>query len=244
MRAITVSVDYGDILAITLPRLACHFSEILVVTVERDAETQALVSQIENARLHVTDTFYRRGAAFNKGAALEEGFDVLGRSGWLAIVDADIIFPAQLRWQDILLERGSLYVPQRRILADPRQWREDLVWGELPLKYEPGQSPGYCQIFHADDPVLALRPWYQTDWIHAAGSDAMFERRWPRELKKRPPFEVLHLGEDGCNWFGRVTPRLDGTVLPEAGQRTIQIQALYRKRRSGHGPKYSGERLK
>lgn len=242
MRGITVSVDYGDLLGITLPRNARHFFEVLVVSAEHDEETRRVVASVPNARLYVTDAFYRLGAEFNKGLAMEEGFDQMVRTGWMTIFDADTLLPDRLRWEDLRLHRDNLYVPPRRILADPSQWREDIDWATLPLKHEPNEYPGYCQIFHAETPRMVVRPWYGTDWKHAGGCDSVFQRHWPPELKKRPPFEVLHLGEDGKNWMGRATPRLDGSILPGSHERSIAMQTMFRNRHKG-GHRYAGEKL-
>jgi hypothetical protein len=215
---------------------------VLVVTAPHDEETKRVVASVPNAHLYITDAFYRQGADFNKGLAMEEGFDILGRNDWITIFDADTLLPQQLRWQDFKLARGNLYVPPRRLLIDPRLYRNDLDWSELPLKHEPGEYPGYCQIFHAEDPILTVRPWYGTDWRHAGGCDSVFQQHWPPELKKRPPFEVLHIGEDGKNWYGRATMRRDGSILPGSQERLAMVQVMQKKRRSG-GPRYAGEKI-
>lgn len=212
MRGITVCVNYDDLLAVTLPRNAIHLDEVVVVTSPQDTRTPEVVRQIPNARLFVTDAFYRYGATFNKGLAMEEGLDFLGRQGWLMIWDADTVLPREIQWP--VLDPQCLYTPQRHILYDLHQWRPDLDWNTLPVKHE-NEWPGYCQIFCAEDPKLAgKRPWYGIDWWHAGGCDSDFQHIWPGSLKRRPGFRVLHIGEDGQNWCGRTTRRLDGGESP------------------------------
>lgn len=59
-----------------------------------------------------TNAFYDNGAVFNKWAALEEGLDVLGRKGWICLMDADVVWPEKVT---LNLEPGKLYSPLRRM---------------------------------------------------------------------------------------------------------------------------------
>lgn len=239
-RAIVVSVGYGDLLAVTLPRNAQHCQRVLVVTSPADEETARVVAAVPNAELFVTDVFYAQGAAFNKGAAMEAGLDALGRSGQMLIWDADILFPALLPLSDI--QPGYLYTPHRRMLYDPRLWQPDLDWSQCPLTDEK-EFPGYFQLFHASDPVLQTRrPWYSVNWKHAGGCDSDFQSLWPGDRKKRPPFEVLHLGEDGQNWHGRATLRIDGTLPPNAQTHAEAQQRMLQARRQSK-VRYPNEKL-
>jgi len=239
MKGITVCVEYDDLLAITLPLNARHLSEIVVVTAPHDQRTKELVQTVPNARCFVTDAFYRQGAKFNKGAAMEEGLTFLGRTGWIIIHDADTLFPDVMPLNDIQI--GNLYTPHRRMLTDPSQWTPDFDWTTC-YRTNEGEFPGYFQLFHAADPVLVERPWYDVKWIHAGGCDSIFQDRWPIERKIRPNFEVLHLGEDGKNWFGRATKRLDGIAIPEAETRAARIKSMFHnRRRQKH--RYRGEKL-
>ncbi len=229
IRALTICVEFDDLLAITL-RNARHFDDWVIVTAPHDRPTIALVSAHRRARLHVTDAFYRGGATFNKGAALEEGFDLLGRDGWLCSLDADVLLPAALELPALFA--GNLYSPHRRQINDPAQWNPRLDWCLLPLVNDV-EFAGYCQLFHAADSALADRPWFPS-WNHAGGCDSDFQLRWPHDRKHRLPFEVLHLGPHGANWHGRATPRTDGTLPAEAARRAA-AQAEMRRRRRTHG---------
>ena len=113
MRGIVVSVEYDDLLAITLARNARHFERILVVTSPADEATQDVAARVPNAEVHTTDAFYRNGAAFNKGLALEEGFERIGREGWLLAWDADIVMPQRMDLAGI--EIGNLYTNKFKI---------------------------------------------------------------------------------------------------------------------------------
>ena len=223
MRGLVVSVDYDDLLAITLPRNARHLTEILVVTSPNDVRTQAVVAAVPNARCFVTDAFYRDGAKFNKGAAIEQAFDVLGRDGWTLIWDADILLPDAPDWRQC--DPARLYGAKRRLLSDVSRWSSGLRnWRALPLSSEFGW-PGYFQLFHGSSPRLRdVRPWYATHSPHAAIGDKHFHDHWPIVEKGWLPFEVLHLGPRDTNWFGRSSKRLDGlpTKLTDA-----EVDALF-----------------
>jgi hypothetical protein len=240
VRAITISVHYDDLLAASLAMNASHFDEVLVVTAPQDERTRAVVAHSPAARCFVTDAFYRDGAAFNKGRALEEGFDVLGRSGWLCIFDADTLLP---RAVDLMagVDGGHIHTPRRRICLDPAAHAAAILeehWQGFP-RVPDGEPAGYCQIFHADDPHLR-RPWYGVDWKHAGGCDSDFNQHWPRDHWRWLPWECLHLGPQGQNWHGRQTLRLDG-AMPEDAQRHAQAQHAMFALRSVQGTK--GERL-
>lgn len=230
IKAIVVCVDYDDFLAVTIPRMVKHVTELLVVTSPTDTRTVELVNKYPKARTYQTDAFYRRGAAFNKGWAMEEGFGQLGRDGWILILDADILLPEEL--PPLSLQIGNIYTPPRRILRDVDGLTAppDIDVAKLPLRYEKGNF-GYFQLFHADDPVVKnVRPWYQTDWVHAGGADSVFEKMWKPVNKKKLEFDVVHLGDPDQNWYGRVRPRIDtGERSAEAAARAEQLKKLHQK---------------
>jgi len=216
MKGIVVSVEYDDIFSITLPRNAKYFSDIVVVTRPTDFRTQRIVADVHNARCFLTELFFYDGAVFNKGLALETGFDVLGRDGWICIWDADILFPPDMQLPE--LQVGHLYSPVRRILPDPKSWREDLDWNTLET-YREAEYAGYFQLFHADDLVLREKPWYGINSPDCSWCDSEFEYKWPDHLKHRMPFNVLHFGQPGINWCQRISPRLDGEPTENFGAR-------------------------
>jgi hypothetical protein len=190
----------------------------LVVTSDKDIKTIQLVNEL-GYDCYTTDAFYRRGALFNKGAAMEEGFDVLGREGWICIWDCDIVMPSDIRIP--MMEQDCLYGPNRRILENPIDFQDGLDWSKYPCPTHPNEFAGYFQLFHAS--TLPQRPWYSTDWTHAGGCDSDFQSKFPQSKCRRTSFDVLHLGPEGMpehgsrvgrNWCGRVIPRLDNNELP------------------------------
>lgn len=206
IKGITVCVDYDDLLAITLPRNMRHLTECVVVTTPEDVRTQRLVESVPDARCHVTDAFTRNGERFNKGAAIEEAFDSLGRNGWILVHDADTLLPDRLAVESV--KPTKLYGARRAILDDPSRWRPGFKWDSLPVSGETG-TPGYFQLFHADA-MSRFKQWYGVESDHAGIGDAVFAMKFPdREWLNS---KVLHLGPRDVNWFGRASARLDGAA--------------------------------
>jgi hypothetical protein len=239
IKSITVCVGFDDLLAVTLPNNKSEFEKTLIVTSPTDERTKQICRhhQIEYFE---TDAFYRNGATFNKGLALEEGLDKLGRKGWICIWDSDIVMP---NIQNFLPELavGKLYNPRRRIVKDISNWNLALNWNQYPIHGE-GEFAGYFQLFSSEDPVLKTTPWYSVDWKHAGGCDSDFQRKWDHSNKIRLDFDVLHLGEDGVNWHGRASRRLDGSRDPNHIANLTKQKQMF-ARRAVKRRDYSEEKL-
>jgi hypothetical protein len=239
IRAIVVCVDYYDILALTLPYNRDQFDSVLVVTHPEDSKTIAVASE-HGADLFLTEIFYERNAVFNKFAAIEQGLDYMGKYGWLCILDADIAVQSKRHsWNK---KNGKLYVPRRLVheaipsaIPSERKWRQNLVGRH--------GFGAYCQIFHADDPALPKgEPWHMTDSTWTGMGEMHFENHWNPQNKVRPPFEVLHIGQNSVNWAGRVTPFADGTVHEKSDYRRSVFQTMMNQRRVHL--MYDNERIK
>lgn len=219
-RGVTVCVEYDDLLGITLARNMRMLDECWVVTSPNDTATQALCAQVPGVKCFVTDAFYRGGAKFNKGLALEECFEAMGRHGWILIWDADTLFP-DVQPNLPGLQPNVLYGAQRLLLRDASQWTPAFDWRNAsPTKDRIGT--GYFQLFHALSSTIAKLPWYDTTFTHAGGGDGYFTARWSH--KEWLPFRVLHLGPRDTNWMGRATAKLDGTLSAEAAKRAVEMQ--------------------
>lgn len=248
LRAVLVCVDYHDLLTVTLPYNRHHFSEVMVVTTEKDTKTQE-VARANDASILTTNLFYEHGANFNKWRALERALDVFGRDGILCLMDADILWPKVIMGGYDTFKKGRLYTPLRHMAPWPPRPGHDAVpleidWWKYPIHRNVNEWAGYTQIFHADDPVLGDPPWHETDWTHAGGADSFFQKKWKPLNKIRPLWEVLHLGEAGANWMGRVTQFPDGTTLEEAGQRRLEMTKMWHRRRNAPGAtKFDSEKI-
>ncbi len=246
VKAVTVCVDFHDYAAVTLPRNARFFDRVVVVTTPEDTKTQAIVATVPNAICHLTRAFYANNCHFNKGAAIEESFDTMGREGWFVHMDIDTILPDDFAWPSDL-QIGKLYTPRRRMMenvAAPVVIPPSREWSRLfPLHPQCVEWAGYFQMANAADPVLRERPWYPTTWVHGGGSDSELQAKWHPSNKVRPAFEVLHLGESGVNWAGRASAYLDGQRPPEAATRISTLRQMIRSRTHGPG-RFDGEKIK
>lgn len=226
MRTAVVSVDFGDLLELTLPYNRHHWSEVMVVTHPSDVKTIDVAVR-NSARVFLTEAFYRDGAKFNKFLALEEGLEWFGRRGLMALVDADVFWPRKLPLRHDQFRQKFLYsFMRRRLLLDVTgEVPPEDEWESLPLDTQDpavhSECMGYTQIFHADDPVLASTPWHRTDLTHAAMGDSLFQRKWDLSRKFWMDGCVLHLGEYAKNWCGRVTRYRDGT-MPKAAESNLK----------------------
>lgn len=227
MKAIIVSVEYADLLALTLPYNRHHFEQVLIVTTPEDENTLA-VAEANGADVFQTRLFYDKGAKFNKWAALEAGLDVLGRDDWICLIDADILWPKEISFR---YEPGRLYSPFRRMMTDlSKPIPNESTWGQFWRHRD--EFAGYTQIFHADDPVIGQPPWHQINWSHAGGADTFFQHKWPPDKKVRPNWECLHLGDVATNWCGRVTPMISGDTVEQATERSRTLNEYMRRRRT------------
>lgn len=240
--AFIVCVDFDDLLKLTLPKNYKHFSKVVVVTTPRDVKTiDFVIDKCRYAEIYTTSVFYKN-AMFNKGAALCEAMNNEAALEWVVALDVDIVLPSSLPGD--LWDRDTLYVPRRRMLEDVSKLSDELEWQKCPLNTELDFA-GYFQMYNAEATPLMGRCAYPKDWIHAGGCDSEFALRWSSRKKVRPAFEVLHLGQPGLNWCGRVTQRASGEVPEEAPLRLEKLLEMQKKRdyRSPRETRYRHEKV-
>ena len=127
MRAFLVSVDYTDLLALTLPCNRHHFTEVFVVTSTADAPSVRPVADACRAEVLATDLFYASGADFNKWLALEWALDHVGRKGWICLMDADVVWPKGAKVSDYKYAQCSVRDPRWHLVSTAKvgvkQWQ-------------------------------------------------------------------------------------------------------------------------
>jgi hypothetical protein len=226
IEAIIVCVNYADFLRITLPITKDIFESITIATSPNDVETIS-VAREHGIGIHITEVWHENGARFNKAAALNE---CLGRIGatktdcWILLLDADILFNANILPDISNLDTRGLYSIRRRICATKREWdcfkSGSLKWNDFPLSVPPirkgrawGQFPtsnpaalqGYVQLWNMKHAVgMKQLPLSN----NAAEYDVKFALSFPETLRRfLENREVLHLGPIRTNWDGRASAR-------------------------------------
>lgn len=203
IHGLTVCVGYADFFAAGIARWRAGLASLIVVTTTDDTQTGALAAR-HGARLVTTDLFYRDGATFNKGRAMEHARRQMPWEDWILFFDSDVVPPSN--WKAQLeasgMRPGSLYGGYR--FDAPADAVDDR--GQPRCAYDvPGV--GYFQLFHVSDQVVQVsgdEPLIDTHWTHAGNYDNRFMDRW-REAKQpiQPiPFRLAHVGERE-NWHGR-----------------------------------------
>jgi hypothetical protein len=238
MIAFTVSVDYTDVLRLTLPRQRKHFDRHVIVTSSADAKNVQPVAETNDAEVFVTDLFYAKGADFNKYAALEAAMDAYGRTGFITLLDADIVYPERAK---LIPELGKIVGPNRYLYPEVTNIPPESEWPLYRLHRNTAEWAGYSVTFHAQDPVLGPPPWHETDWRHAGGADSFFQRKWDRINKVRTTWNCLHLGPCGANWCGRVSSFADGTSPSQADERSGKLKQYFAGRNTNRS--FSHEKI-
>ena len=217
-------VNYADFLALTLPITKLLFDSITVITSPEDIQTQTAV-QRNGVRAYLTDVWFKRGASFNKAAALNEYLAILKstkRDCWILFLDADILFNRHLNSTLASLDKQGLYSVRRRMCESAEEWRgflagaipwndfllnvppvvEGKVWRHRPTS-NPAALSGYFQLWHLrGSQGMDTLP----DCPTAANYDVEFALSFPEEMRRYlDNHEVLHLGPSKINWNGRVS---------------------------------------
>ena len=215
--AVTICVNYSDYFEHCLEANHDQLDEWIVVTSSEDTSTQEMVSRYDNVKLVITDCFFYDGASFNKGCAINLGLEKIPEREdiWALILDADIILPKNFRevFFSKKLDISTLYGAPRhfaRNIAEYIDYRDnpDATYKSFPKRQYFRKSPiGYFQMFHSINlqrPSLKKLKPYPDEHPDATTSDMVFMQKFSKRssISGAP---VIHLGDDGKNWYGRVT---------------------------------------
>ncbi len=210
LRIITVCENYDDYLAKTLPRnvaaigprfLARH---IVIVTDAKDRATWK-IGEYAGCTIVLSSRLHEDGAKFAKGKAINDAIRAIEPTGWVLLLDADIILPSDFKKRIDLesLDRNTLYYALRG----------QFINGKIrDLEANPF---GYFQLFHMTAQSLFDRdPIYPEKSRSAGGDDDRFGLDvFSTENRELLPstFQVEHLdhGPMKQNWEGRKSPRID-----------------------------------
>lgn len=117
LTTLTTSVNYADYLAETLPFTKARTDRVIVITAPQDLATIQLAAE-NGADVFETDAFFRNGAVFAKGSAINaalQHYKAELTDSWILHIDADIILPQRLELNR--LNPSILYGAQRRLIV-------------------------------------------------------------------------------------------------------------------------------
>lgn len=201
IRGLTVCVNYAEFLALGIERWK-QLDTLVVVTAPQDSETQALCAK-HDVLCVTTDLFYRDGATFNKGRAMEWARKKFMKwEDHILFFDADIV--PQQHWRQAV-ERSIPKMDYCLYSAWRYQAGSAEMIGDVTCPKITGDviGVGYFQLFHSADPkVNGPLPLLETHWIHAGNYDNQFMHKWPRTMRKELPIRLFHVGPRD-NWWGR-----------------------------------------
>lgn len=159
-------VNHAHFLKHSLPVNIRRFDNVVIVTSPTDYETQKVASD-NGASLVMTDLFYKDGAPFNRGLAVNEGFKALKYNDWVVHGDADVVFPRG--YEQVFsssnphLNKEVLYGSKRIEFKDYEEYadalREVALFNSLSGKGELIDEPshiacGFFQMFNMQSDVV------------------------------------------------------------------------------------------
>ena len=187
LEAVIISVNFADMLSITLPKNKRHFDNIIVITDEKDKET-IKVCEKEGIDYHATGAFYHKGDKFNKGLAIDVGFRFLKHFNWVGTVDSDIILDDNFRerFLSFVNDAECSYSSRRYDVPTYQEWLEIEKNPELLKSKKLYRGIGYGNnfFFHWDSEVIKtlMRYYngapYPAMFDDAAVSDWTFRNFW------------------------------------------------------------------
>ena len=210
---VVVCVNYSDFFKYSLESAVGHFKKVFVITDNSDTATADLCSKYDFVELIKTDKFYEGGRKFDKGAGINLGLNKVpvDQANWCLVFDADIVFPKFMSKYlcSKALDTTVLFGAPRHFLRDINSWK-NFVSGNSSVSsisevYNPGPTPiGYFQLFNSQN-LLLPKMRYPEGHDDASSSDLIFTKRFDTKTTLKH-VAVIHLGDDGKNWKGRVTP--------------------------------------
>lgn len=195
---IIVSVDYNDLLILTLQKNRKIFHNITVVTSKTDQKCKEICDKFGVSCIQ-TDIMYDNNSTFNKGKAINVGINSIENPDLILLLDADIIVENDINLHD--LNDKYLYTSERIILPNYDSYL-DYINNGVYNKLERDQGLGFYQLFSINNNSINRNNPYPDNSSDASWSDLVFRDKF--EFKKNID-RVIHLGDTRKNWSGRVT---------------------------------------
>jgi len=180
-----------------------YFDHTWILTDWKDTTTFNLTQQYELGCI-ATDSFYKNGAKFNRGAVFNEVFPSI-ENDWICLMDIDIMLPTQAGRYLLNQELNKEYLyGARRILVPSMEElkKEDKLALECPF----GVGFGYFQLFNKTCSTVQKYGLHYPETNDVLEGDWIFRNRWGnmnqsltecKDLLKELPFKLWHLGAPG-----------------------------------------------
>ena len=208
LQAVTICVKYADFLECVVAN-NLHFDRWLMVTSQEDTRTQKLcalheIECIVSSFLEPDGTgFHARNAKWH---VLNEGLDALEQSGWVVVLDADVLLPRHFRkrLEALPLEPSCLYGAEgRKVIKDSKafeQVRSCEPW--ITLANRGSQILGYFNLFCLE--TVPNRYVKRNREDRDSHDDWRFALSFSPERRRILPMTVVHTGHPEVNWRRRV----------------------------------------
>ena len=214
IEAVTTCVGFDDMLDLTLGLNHPQVHHFIVVTSHDDRKTEQVCHK-HSATCVKTDLFRKNGRSFNKGAAINAGFDYFQYHGWRLHLDSDIVLPDnfnRMLFNHTHLDRDCLYGTDRVDVIGEAEIKKVLdVRHKMPQHaHQSGVSPvhgghvfspqpsssstrfvcklrGYCPIGFFQLWHASKHRAYPYSLGTAAHDDVMFAQSWPESHRRLLP---------------------------------------------------------
>jgi hypothetical protein len=224
-------VNYSDFLKITLPENKKIINNILVLTNKKDKKT-IQVCKDNDVNYIATDIFFQKSpetfwkktinklccyrcvcknyyqfkclknskTVFQKSKAINMGIKKSNQTEWILLLDADIIIPNKFNNSNLnILDKNTLYGVPRIVYKTQRDWIT-----KKNAYFDFWKFMGFFQLFNINSSNFHKKYFgYNEEYNYANEGDYHFAKKWTK--KELLDFYVIHLGETGENWQGRVT---------------------------------------
>ena len=202
---VIVSVNYNDLLLVSLQHNSKIFDNITVVTSSDDILCQKICQKF-GVNCVITDVMYEDNAIFNKGKAINEGIKSLKNPDFVLLIDADIVIKDKIDVNE--LNENILYSSDRWICKSYNlynQWQEGTLTIEKIGRNEGDKGIGFFQLFNISNSNIDKEKPYPEMSNNAAWSDLVFRDKFV--IRNKIENTIIHLGDPYKNWDGRITRR-------------------------------------
>jgi len=224
-------VNYSDFLQVTLPQNIKIINNILVLTTCSDYKT-IQVCKDNKVNYITSDIFYQKSpetclnkfinklccyrcvcenyyqckclknskTVFQKSKAINMGIKKSNQTEWILLLDADIVIPEKFNQVNLnILDKNTLYGVTRIVYKTHIDWVTNQN-----AYFDFWKFMGFFQLFNINSSNFHKEYFgYNEEFNYANEGDYHFAKKWGK--KKLLDFYVIHLGETGENWQGRVT---------------------------------------